>query len=56
VEKVLGWSVKIVRHPNKPAPEEVMMAWVRELNEEGISVDPKKFMSHKDPRSFPPKR
>ena len=40
VEKVLGWSAEIVRHPKKPAPEEVMWAWVRELNKEGVPVDP----------------
>jgi hypothetical protein len=45
-----------VRHTKKPAPEEVMMAWVRELNKEGIPVDPKKFMPHKGPRPFLPKR
>ena len=56
VESVLGWSAEIVRHPKKPAPEEVMMALVRELNEEGIPVDPKKFMPHKGPRPFLPKR
>jgi putative transposase len=57
VERVLGWTAEIVRHPPKPAPEEVMMAWVRELNEEGVPVDPKKFMPHKGPsRPFLPKR
>ena len=56
VQKVLGWSAEIVRHPKKPAPEEVMMRWVRELNKEGIPVDPKKFMPEKGPRPFPPKR
>jgi putative transposase len=56
VESVLGWSAQIVRHPKKPAPEEVMMAWVRELNKEGIPVDPKKFMPHKGPRPFLAKR
>ena len=30
--------------------------WVRELNEEEIPVDPKKFMPHKGPRPFLPKR
>jgi putative transposase len=56
VQKVLGWSAEIVRHPKKPAPEEVMMAWVREFNKEGIPVDPKKFMLHQGPRTFLPKR
>jgi hypothetical protein len=27
VEKSLGWSVDVVERPNKPAPEEVLMAW-----------------------------
>ena len=56
VERTLGWSAEIVRHPPKPAPEEVMMAWVRELDKEGIPVDPKKFMPQKGPRPFLPKR
>jgi putative transposase len=56
VEKVLGWTAEIVRHPKKPAPEEVMIRWVRELNKDGIPVDPKKFMPHKGPRPFLPKR
>src|ERR687896_1845563 len=56
IESVLGWSAEIVRHPPKPAPEEVMMAWVRELDKEGIPVDPKKFMPQKGPRPFLPKR
>ena len=56
VEKVLGWTAEIVRHPPKPAPEEVMMRWVREFNREGVPVDPKKFMPHKGPRPFLPKR
>ena len=56
MERMLGWTAEIVRHPPKPAPEEVMMAWMRELNEEGVPVDPKKFMPHKGPRPFLPKR
>jgi len=34
VEKTLGWTAQIVRHPPKLAPEEVMMRWVREFNRE----------------------
>ena len=56
VEKVLGWTAEIVRHPKKLAPEEVMWAWVREFNREGVPVDPKKFMPPKGPRPFLPKR
>ena len=52
----MGWTAEIVRHPKKPAPEEVMMRWVREFDEEGIPVDPKKFMPEKGPRPFLPKR
>ena len=37
VKKVLGWTAEIVRHPKKMAPEEVMMAWVRELKQRGSS-------------------
>jgi putative transposase len=56
VQKVLGWSAEIVRHPKKLAPEEVMMRWVKEFNKEGVPVDPKKFMPEKGPRPFLPKR
>jgi hypothetical protein len=35
VRKVLGWIAGIVRHPPKPAPEEVMRAWVREFDKGG---------------------
>ena len=33
-----------------------MLSWVRELNKEGVPVDPKKFMPERDPRPFLPKR
>ena len=29
VEKVLGWTAQIVRHPPKMAPNEVMRVWMR---------------------------
>ena len=50
VEKVLGWTAEIVRHPKKMAPEEVMMRWVREWAKEGVAIDGKKFMPEKGPR------
>jgi putative transposase len=56
VERVLGWTAEIVRHPPKPAPEEVMMRWAREWAKEGVDLDPKKFMHQKGPRPFLPKR
>ena len=56
VRKVLGWTAEIVRHPPKPAPEEVMRAWVREWNKEGVPIDLESFMPTKGPRPFLPKR
>lgn len=35
VEKKLGWSVELVERPRKPAPEEVLMTWAKELAKEG---------------------
>jgi putative transposase len=56
VERTLGWTTEIVKHPPKPAPEEVMTRWVREFNKEGLSIDLKKFMPEEGPRPFLPKR
>ena len=49
VERALGWTAEIVRHPPKPAPEEVMRRWVREGAKEGVSIDPEEFSG---PRRF----
>jgi putative transposase len=56
VERTLGCAAEIVRHPPKPAPEEVMMRWFREFDKEGWAIDPKRFMPEKGPRPFLPKR
>ena len=57
VQKVLGWTAEIVRHPKKLAPEEVMRAWVREFNQEGVAIDLEKLVPEKGPsRPFLPKR
>jgi len=56
VHKVLGWTAEIVRHPPKMAPEEVMRAWVREFNKEGVPIGPKRLVQEKGPRAFLPKR
>jgi putative transposase len=56
VQEVLGWTAEIVRHPPKMAPEEVMRAWVREWNEEGVAIDSEKLVPEKGPRPFLPKR
>ena len=52
----MGWSAEIVRHPPKPAPEEVMRTWVREWTEEGVPMDLERFMPQKGTRPFLPKR
>jgi putative transposase len=49
VQKVLGWTAQIVRHPPKLAPEELMRIWVREWAKEGVAIDPEKFS---EPRRF----
>ena len=49
VEKALGWTAEIVRHPPKPAPDEVMIRWAREWAKEGVSMDPKKLLPAEDP-------
>jgi putative transposase len=56
VQSVLGWTAEIVRHPPKPAPEEVMMRWAREWAKEGMDLDPKKFLPPERPRPFLPRR
>ncbi len=43
VERVLGWTAQIVRHPPKIAPEEVMRTWVREWAKEGVVIDSEKL-------------
>jgi putative transposase len=57
VERALGWTAQIVRHPPKPAPEKVMVRWAREWAEEGVAIDPKKLLSAAEgPRPFLPRR
>jgi len=57
VQRVLGWTAQIVRHPPKPASEEVMKVWVRELTKEGVEIDREKLQEEpKGPRAFLPKR
>jgi putative transposase len=56
VQKVLGWTAEIVRHPQKPVPDEVMRTWVRELTKEGVQIAREKLQEPKDPRPFLPIR
>ena len=39
VEKALGWSVKLVERPRKPAPKEVLKLWAEQWMKEGVKVD-----------------
>jgi putative transposase len=55
-EDALGWTAEIVRHPPKPAPEEVMMRWAREWAKEGVAMDVKKLLPPEGPRPFLPRR
>jgi putative transposase len=56
VEKALGWTAQIVRHPPKLAPDDVMKRWVKEWANEGVAIDLKKLLPLKDSRSFLPRR
>jgi putative transposase len=56
VQKVVGWTAEIVRHPPKPVPDEVMRTWVWELTKEGVQIDREKLQEPKDPRPFLPIR
>ena len=57
VQKMMGWTAEIVRHPPKLAPDEVMKKWVRELTKEGVQLDREKLQEEpKGPRAFLPKR
>jgi putative transposase len=56
VQKVLGWTAEIVRHPPKLVPEEVMMRWVREWAKEGVAIDREKLQEPKAHRAFLPIR
>jgi putative transposase len=49
VEEPLGWSVELVERPRKPAPKEVLIAWVQQWSKEGVTVDWEKLLS---PRGF----
>ena len=57
VERTLGWTAEIVRHPPRPAPEQVMRRWMREWAKEGAALDPKKLLpTAEGPRPFLPRR
>src|SRR5215207_8119880 len=56
VQKVVGWTAEIVRHPPKLVPKEVMRRWVREWAKEGVAIDRERFSPPEGPRPFLPKR
>ena len=49
VEKVLGWTVEIVQHPPKIAPQEVMRVWAKE----GVTINWEKLLPPKGFRVLP---
>jgi putative transposase len=57
VQKVVGWTAEIVRHPPKLVPDEVMKIWVREWAKEGVELDREKLQEEPNyPRAFLPRR
>jgi putative transposase len=56
VQKVVGWTADIVRHPPKLVPDEVMRRWVMEWAKEGVAIDRERFSPPEGPRPFLPKR
>jgi putative transposase len=56
VQKVLGWTAEIVRHPPKLVPDEVMRIWQREWAKEGLQIDREKLQESKEPRAILPIR
>jgi putative transposase len=56
VQKVVGWTAEIVRHPPKLVPKEVMRRWVMEWAKEGGAIDRERFSPPEGPRPFLPKR
>ena len=53
IERALGWTVEVVQHPPKMAPQEVMKAWAREWAKEGIAIDWEKRLPPKGFRVLP---
>ena len=56
VQKVVGWTAEIVRHPPKLVPDEVMRRWVMEWAKEGVAIDRERFSAPEGPRPFLAKR
>ena len=40
-----GWSVELVERPRKPAPDEVLLTWAKELAKEGKKADWHKLLA-----------
>jgi putative transposase len=53
IERALGWTVEVVQHPPKMAPQEVMRAWTREWAKEGVAIDWEKLLPPKGFRVLP---
>jgi putative transposase len=53
IEGALGWTVEVVQHPPKMAPQEVMRAWTREWAKEGVAIDWEQLLPPKGFRVLP---
>jgi putative transposase len=53
VEKALGWSVEVVQHPPKIAPQEMLRRWAREWAKEGVAIDWEKLLPPRGFRGLP---
>ena len=56
VQKALGWTAEIVRHPPKLVTDEVIRIWATEWAKEGVAIDREKLQMPKHPRAFLPIR
>jgi transposase len=52
VQKVVGWTPEIVRHPPKLVPDEVMRRWVMEWAKEGVAIDRERFFTAGRPEAL----
>jgi putative transposase len=53
IEKALGWTVEVVQHPPKMAPQEVMREWAKELAKEGVAIHWQMLLPSKGFRVLP---
>ncbi len=54
--KALGWSVKLVERPRKPAPKELLKSCAEQWLKEGVKVDWEKLLPPRGFQVLPPRR